>query len=181
MERLAVRTDTRVLADINYGRLLMARGDFAGARARFQDAADIDPGNPNALLGLAGACRQMGQPDAALSILRNLSRSIPMQAPPSVVPVFESLGQEFAALGHREEAINEYRRALSFFEQYLPDAPRAKSLRQRIAELGGWGRPHVARYRQNAERRTPAAPLRRGPAQGGCAERDSLSDAAPLY
>lgn len=93
-------------------RRLLARGDHASARRRYELLLAAVPGSAAAHYGLGMALRSAGQPQAALPEL-----AAAVKADDDALPYRLALGRTCLELGRCEEAVQHYRRALALDPQ----------------------------------------------------------------
>ena len=89
------------------GLVYAANGLWPEAGLAFQNAAQLDPQQPLALLYLAVCQQELGQPDRALGLLRELTNHFP-----SFAPGFYRLGDYALRVGGIEEAEHAFRRLI---------------------------------------------------------------------
>jgi tetratricopeptide (TPR) repeat protein len=63
--------------DTNVGMFYLETGDYKGAYDRFREAVEIDPGNADAVYGLAESARQLGKTDIAIRYFTLYIEAIP--------------------------------------------------------------------------------------------------------
>jgi tetratricopeptide (TPR) repeat protein len=105
------RSADSVFATTLIGKLRADQGDYAAAEATFRRVLALDPGNPDARLGLAGIAAGNGNTEAALDLYRAVQRSI--AAPDHAM----LLGEAEQAAGNRAAAAGAYQEARAAFER----------------------------------------------------------------
>jgi tetratricopeptide (TPR) repeat protein len=105
------RSADSVFATTLIGKLRADQGDYAAAEATFRRVLALDPGNPDARLGLAGIAAGNGNTEAALELYRAVQRSI--AAPDHAM----LLGEAEQAAGNRAAAAGAYQEARAAFER----------------------------------------------------------------
>jgi len=82
-------------------------GDLNGARAEFDRALQLQPGDPLLLMSQARLAAEMGQPDRSIEFARRATAADPLNP-----WTFSALGDVYLYLGHPAEAEPAYRKAI---------------------------------------------------------------------
>jgi tetratricopeptide (TPR) repeat protein len=143
------RSEDSVFATTLLGTLRAAQGDRAAAESTFRRVLALDPGNPDARLGLAGIEAGRGHIEAALDLYRAVQRDI--AAPDHAI----LLGEAEQAAGNRAAAIEAYGEARAAFER--EEAVDTNTSTERAVFEADHGEPATAvAYGQRAWRLTPS-------------------------
>lgn len=130
------------MAQNHLGRILAARGDLAGAMARYRAALKVKPAHAYSLNNLGNALLRMGKKAEAAATLRRA-----VAADPSYANARNSLGRALLAAGKVEAAIEALREALRINPRF---APAHSNLGMALMQKGAAGSA-VAAFRQAVE------------------------------
>jgi tetratricopeptide (TPR) repeat protein len=143
------RSADSVFATTLLGKLRADQGEQAAAESIFRRVLALDPGNPDARLGLAGIETGGGHTEAGLDLYRAVQRSI--AAPDHAI----LLGEAEQAAGHRAAALAAYGEARAAFER--EEAAGTNTSTERAVFEADHGDPATAvAYGRRAWRLTPS-------------------------
>jgi tetratricopeptide (TPR) repeat protein len=143
------RSADSVFATTLLGKLRADQGDYAAAESIFRRVLKLDPGNPDARLGLAGIVTGRGRTEAGLDLYRAVQRSI--AAPDHAI----LLGEAEQAAGHAAASAEAYQAARDAFER--EEAVGSNTATERAVFEADHGDPAAAlAYGRRAWRSTPS-------------------------